>query len=221
MASFEFVRKKLRGEAENKNVNKRLSIYKEIFLRTGKKGWLPVGFLLPGEDGTPGQADGKLLYYTEIEEVRPEVFEKFIRLLKKAYQAEPKKRKDDDMIKYLNEYHVFQLIDRLATEICSPERDLDLGKILDLAAHWAMTSDNQKLVKLAIVIMGALNLDEWEEYREVIVALGKYEEFTFYSLFAVSGWSDAEKIARDYLKNLKGWGKTHAEVWLEPSAEWM
>jgi len=198
-----------------KIVKKESSIYHRIASKTGKKGWLPSGFSLPEVASTPGEADGSLLYHTEIEELRAEAFEKCIRLLKKAYLAEPQKRNDDDIVKFLEEYRVFRLMDNLPTEIHSIQRDLETPKLLDLAFEWATTSNNQE-IKLAISLMGMFNLDEWEESKNVIVTLGKYEEFTFYSLFAISGWNNADKIARDYAKNLKGWGKTHAEVWLEP-----
>ena len=199
-----------------KRFKSKTSIYKRIASKAGKKGWLPADFLLPETGPIPGETDGNLLYHTESQELRPEVFEKCIRLLKRAYQAEPKKRNDYDIAGYLEEHRVFRLIDNLNTEIYSPERDIDLVKLLDLAFEWATASNNPEIVKLAISLMGMLNLDEWEECKEVIITLGKYEEFTFYSLFAVSGWDNAEKIVLDYAKNLKGWGKVHAEVWLEP-----
>ena len=191
------------------------SIYKRIASKTGKKKWLPPDFSLPETHGTPGEADGMLLYHTEIEELRPEAFEKCIRLLKAACQAGPKKRKEGDIEKYLEEHRVFLLIDRLNAEIFDPARDIDFVKLLDIAFVWATTSNNPELIKLAISLMGMFNLDEWEECKKIIITLGKYEEFTFYSLFAVSGWDGADEIAGDYAKHLKGWGKTHAEVWLE------
>jgi len=199
-----------------KILKKELSIYQRIASKTGKRGWLPAGFSLPEVNRVPGEADGSLLYHTEIEEPRAEAFEKCIRLLKKAYLAEPERRNDDDITKYLEEYRVFRLMDNLMAEIHSIQRDLETPKLLDLAYEWATTSNNPEIVKLAISLMGMFNLDEWEESKKVIVTLGKFEEFTFYSLFAITGWNNADKIARDYARNLKGWGKTHAEVWLEP-----
>ena len=193
-------------------------------LITGKKGWLPENFSLHGDNPVyePGELEGKLLYCDDFtgyqeNEPRPEVFEKFMRLLRNAYE-DPKKRKGQDLIRYFEEIHVIWIIDKASDEICNNRRGIDLIKLLEISYEWVISSESPELVKLGIALMGMMNLNGWEECKEAIVTLGKYSEFTFYSLYAISGWQNAEVIARDYAANLKGWGKRHADEWLSCEA---
>ncbi|MCL1981778.1 MAG: hypothetical protein FWG53_01630 [Clostridiales bacterium] len=189
------------------------SIYKQISAKAGKNGWLPADFLLSGESSVPGELEGKLFFRGDAEEMRPEVFEKFMRLLRWACE-DPKKRKGGELAEYFEEHCVFQIIDRACEELFSEQRGIDIFKVLDVAFEWATKSENAGLVKLGIALMGMLNLDDREDCRRAIVTLGKYEEFTLYSLFAVSGWENGKEITSGYAHNLKGWGKIHAEQWL-------
>jgi len=191
-----------------------ISIYRRIAFKTGKKGWLPDNYSLSEGSGNPGEADAELLYNTDMEAISNLVFDQFIEMLRNACE-DPKSQNDKKIIIYLEKNHILKLIDRLSWEIHNERRRIDIIALLDAAYRWAATSDDVNLVKLGISLMGMLNLDDWEEYRKVIVTLGKYEEFTLYSLYAASEWNDADKIISDYAKNLKGWGKMHAELWGE------
>jgi len=188
------------------------SIYSRIISKIGKKGWLTHDFPLSEGLGAPGEKDAGFLYGSDIGEAGNEAFEQFMALLK-AKCENPKKKSDKEFIEYLEKNHILKLLDRLCWEIYNERRGIDLIALLDASYSWAIDSGNINLVKLGISLMGMLNLDEREDCRDVIITLGKCEEFTLYSLYAISGWNDADKIAGDYAKNLKGWGKTHAQVW--------
>lgn len=190
-------------------------IYKYIVSKTGRKGWLPDGFLLPGTEGAPGEGDGAIMYGAGPGEVSDEAFELFMRMLR-GICDDPKRSKDDEFKRYLKENHVLGLIDRLCVEIYSLRRGIDLMNLIDVAYGWAVSSDDMNLVKLGISLMGMLNLDERDDCREAIITLGKYDEFTLYSLYAISGWKDADVIAAGYAEHLNGPGKIHARLWLEP-----
>ena len=193
--------------------SKNRSIYRCIISKTGRKGWLPDDFLLPGSGGMPGEADGAMMYDAQPMEVGDEEFERFMDMLRKACD-DPKRDMDREFAAYLEETPVIRLLDGLCVEIYSLRRGIDLIGLLDVAYEWASSSSDAGLVKLGISLMGMLNLDEREDCRSVITVLGKYGDFTFYSLYAMSGWKDAEKIAADYAAHLKGWGKIHADLWL-------
>ena len=127
----------------------------------------------------------------------------------------PKGKNEKEIIMYLSENHILMHIDSLCEEIYNERRGIDLIKLLETAFGWAADSQSPDLVKLGISLMGMMNLDDRDDCREVIVTLGKYEEFTLYSLYAVTEWRNAAEIISDYAINLKGWGKTHAELWKE------
>ena len=200
----------------------RKSIYDQITSKANRKGWLPAGFLLsgseesPGAAQAPGEADGTLLLHSDMREINPEAFEEFILLLK-AVCENPKMKKENEkaLAGFFTKSHVLTLIDRLCDEVFNPERGIDLLGLADAALEMAVGSDDINIVKLGISLMGILNVEDRGDCRSAVIALGKYEEFTFYSLFAVSEWRDADRIASDYARNLKGWGKTHAGLWLE------
>jgi len=193
-----------------------ISIYRKIALRTGKKGWLPAGFTLFGES-SPGEADARLLYDSQAGELGYEAFDEFLTLLKNA--CDNANRKNDGAIaEYLKRNHILRLIDKLCEEIYYYDSGIDLILLLDAAFGWATASRDMNLVKLGISLMGMLNVGDREDCRKAIITLGKYEEFTLYSLYAVSEWADADRIALDYARNLKGWGKKHAELMLAPEA---
>jgi len=194
-----------------------ISIYRRIALKTGKKGWLPDKYSLEEGNKVPGEADANLLYNTDLAEISNLAFDRFIELLRSACEdADPEI--DKKFVRFFEKYHILQLLDKLCWEIYNERRRIDLIALLEVAYKWAAGSDDAVLVKLGISLMGMLNLDDREDCRKVIVTLGKYEEFTLYSLHAISGWDDADVIASEYAKHLKGWGKTHAELWGE--TEW-
>ena len=190
------------------------SIYKRIVSKTGRKKWLPDNFSLPEGGETPGKEDGELLYNSNIEGVNYSSLEQLMKLLRNACEN-PKDKSNKELSDYLSKNHILKLIDLLSEEIYNERRGIDLIKLLDTAFRWATDSNDADLVKLGISLMGMLNLRDREDCREVIVTLGKCEEFTLYSLYAITGWDNATVIASDYAKNLKGWGKTHAELWRE------
>jgi hypothetical protein len=188
-------------------------IYKRIAAKSRRTGWLPERFTL-FENTTPGEADGVLLYGAGLSELSDENFEQLMALLKESCDN-PIKKKCADLAKHIGENHILGQLDRLCEEIHKKTRGIDLIKLLDNAYIWATTSSDENMVKLGISIMGMLNLAGRGECRKAVVVLGKYEEFTLYSLYAVSGWKDAKKIMSAYAENLKGWGKAHAEFWLD------
>ena len=196
------------------------SIYKRIASKTGKKGWLPEGFSLfgktPGDTGeiVPGGADAELLYKTPAEEISNAAFEKFMKLLKEAHEGKAGKN-SKEIAAFLGENHILKIIDRAGEEIFYEDRGIDLLKLLDTAFDWATGSTDVNLVKLGLSLMGILSVSDREDCRDAIIELGKYEEFTFYSLYAVSGWEDAYDIALAYAGNLKGWGGVHAKNWIQ------
>jgi len=194
-----------------------ISIYRNITLRVGRKGWLSGSFSLTGSDEVPGEADAAILYDDADDEISNLLFDQFMEMLRGACEN-PKPEDEIKIIRYLEKHHILKLIDRLCREIYNTSRRLDLISLLDVAYKWAVSSDDVNLVKLGISLMGMMNVDEREDCRKAIVTLGKHEEFTFYSLYAVSGWDDAEEIMDGYAAHLKGWGKKHAELWREK--EW-
>jgi hypothetical protein len=196
-------------------LSKSKSVYKYIVSQANRRGYLPGNFILPGGAGHMGEADSALLYQSGISEACPEKFEEFMGLLKNVYHGS-KKEGYGPLAGFLSEVHVLSLIDRLCDEVYMESRGFDILRLADVAFDLATTSEDIDNVKLGISIMGMLNLEDRDDCKEVIIALGKCEEFTLYSLFAAAEWKEAAGIASDYARNLTGFGKAHADLWLEP-----
>ena len=163
----------------------------------------------------PGEADAFVMDDTQISEVDNAAFERFMGLLKE-YSDNPKRKNVKELSDFLKENHILKLIDRTSEEIHFFDRQIDLIKLLDFAYDRAINSKDINIVKLGISLLGMMNLAGRDDCKKAIMALGENEEFTLYSLYAISEWDDAVEIAQKYANTLKGWGKTYAETWLEP-----
>ncbi|KPV58025.1 limonene hydroxylase [Paenibacillus sp. A3] len=85
-------------------------------------------------------------------------------------------------------------------------------------AEWfARYGAHRNVVKLGIALLGQF---ETERHRELVVTLGKHDEFTLYSAVAIRGSLDnANETLFELAKNVDGWGKIQLVERLEPQTQ--
>ncbi|KZE73712.1 limonene hydroxylase [Paenibacillus elgii] len=85
-------------------------------------------------------------------------------------------------------------------------------------AEWfARSGAHRNVVKLGIALLGQF---ETEKHRELVVTLGKHDEFTLYSAVAIRGSLDnANETLFELAKAVDGWGKIQLVERLEPQTQ--
>lgn len=85
-------------------------------------------------------------------------------------------------------------------------------------AEWfARSGAHRNVVKLGIALLGQF---ETERHRDLVVTLGKHDEFTLYSAVAIRGSLDnANETLFELAKNVDGWGKIQLVERLEPQTQ--
>ena len=111
--------------------------------------------------------------------------------------------REDSVIGYID-----PLIDRIreasrSDEVLRPDR-------LNGLARWlAATAPDRGAVKFAIAMLGLVKV-EGREDEELLLALGRHEEFTLYVVIAIQNRSeDPERDLFALAKHVEGWGRIH------------
>jgi len=117
---------------------------------------------------------------------------------------------DKQISKYLGEVGVIQIMDSLTRRVLYNIEKIDVKKLFEIVKRWATESNNIELTKLGLACLGLFDIENDEECREIIINLGKCEEFTLYSIVAMASWKDVNDLIFEYAKTLSGWGKIHA-----------
>ncbi|GFZ96400.1 hypothetical protein GCM10008018_48450 [Paenibacillus marchantiophytorum] len=91
----------------------------------------------------------------------------------------------------------------------NPEHVFSEGKWL------AENGAHRNVVKFGIALLG---LFQNEHVKELLLTLGKHEEFTLYATVAIqNGMEDENNVLFELVKDVNGWGKIHIVERLEPS----
>ena len=106
----------------------------------------------------------------------------------------------------LIENKTLSFVDPLLEAIISAEK-LDYERLQTVALWLAMEAADREAVKAAISILG---LFPGSENRDVIMTLGKHEEFTLYSVVALQNTQDdPENALWQLAQHVRGWGRIH------------
>ncbi|MCY9660966.1 limonene hydroxylase [Paenibacillus chondroitinus] len=85
-------------------------------------------------------------------------------------------------------------------------------------ARWlAENGAHRNVVKLGIALLG---LFQNENVRDLLLTLGRHEEFTLYAAVAIqNGMEDSNQVLFELAKHVHGWGKINLVERLEPATE--
>ena len=154
----------------------------------------------------PGEADGSALYRTgTIGDIT--VVEQFVEVIAAASRAP-----NDAVYQILTSLSasagIVAYADPLMDSFSDPQ---DVGMDPDgaraVGLHLARLSTEIEAVKLGMLLLGSFGAEEDED---ILLSLGRHEEFTLYTTIALSNLSqNAEEDLWDLAKELDGWGKIH------------
>ena len=107
----------------------------------------------------------------------------------------------------INEGGALQYIDRVLETILE-QRELDPDALLQLARWWAREAPDRQAVKFAVALLGLFNEDE---DLELLMKLGRHEEFTLFAAVAISNSrEESGELLWELARNVEGWGRIHA-----------
>ncbi|MNC07020.1 hypothetical protein D3C75_545470 [compost metagenome] len=105
-------------------------------------------------------------------------------------------------------------IDLLLNEV-RKQPGVQPGSLFQEAKWLAEHASHRNVVKFGIALLG---LYQNEEVQDLLLTLGRHEEFTLYAAVAIlNGMEDSNTVLFELAKQVEGWGKIHIVERLEPS----
>lgn len=134
---------------------------------------------------------------------------KKVREISKSFKDLTEKSSDKNaarVYELLTQDNALSLVDPLLEALAS-ETKLDHERLQTIALWIAMEAPDREAVKFALAILG---LYRGSENREVIMTLGKHEEFTLYAVVALQNTQeDPENALWQLAQHVRGWGRIH------------
>lgn len=193
------------------------SIYKYICKNIQNNGKLKDGFNLDMYSNTinrelkfaPGALDGMNYYHSKIEadkELVNYMADKF-----KEVNSENIERIATVIIEYFNssEKRVLATIDNILEWIIANKDVIDFNSIFRFALYLVIESTSIEALKIAIGIIGLIDLSNEKELIDVLIRIALCDEFTLYAMVALGNLENANDIKFMLIKKVDGWGKIH------------
>lgn len=192
------------------------SIYKYICKNIQNNGKLKDGFNLDIYNNSngelkfaPGALDGINYYHSKIEtdeELVNYIVEKF-----KEVNGENIEETANQIVEYFNnsEKRVLATIDNILEWIIENKDVIDFNSVFRLALYLVIESTSIEALKIAIGIIGLIDLSNEKELIDVLIRLALYDEFTLYAMVALGNLKNANDIRFMLIKKVNGWGKIH------------
>jgi hypothetical protein len=193
----------------------RPSIYRHVLenIRPGVAGLSEKGDLLPDDEivragkeirWAPGALDGVFGHHvgsSEAREVANKIRESFRALTKKATDE-----RASSLYSLLVEESSLAYVDHLLEAIVA-DKDLDAERLHSIANWLATGAADREPVKCAIALLGVC---QDRDDRDLLLTLGRHEEFTLFAAVALNNCSDDSELSLWALACLvTGWGRIH------------
>ena len=172
----------------------------------------PADVGLPDEDrqsGTgvrwmAGAMDGVFGHHSEGSD--PEQIAQTVFAALRALTDESSDDRAAALYKHLMSSSALQFVDALLSMIAQA-RNLPLDRLHAVARWLATETADREPVKVAIAILGVISRGE---DREILLTLGKHEEFTLFSVVALlHSEQDSELLLWQLAQSVTGWGRIH------------
>ena len=102
---------------------------------------------------------------------------------------------------------------------------VDFNSIFRLALYLVIESTSIEALKIAIGIIGLIDLSNEKELIDVLIRLALCDEFSLYAMVALGNLENANDIRFMLIKKVNGWGKIHLlntiQVTSESIKEWL
>ncbi len=200
----------------------KLSIYEYIASALDGQGRLTDARLPDDEEYWAGHAvrwvagglDGTFSHHTAGQTDTAKV-QALVQLLVKQSRSPGNKTRRATYLRLMQE-DVLSVIDPLV-ESLREHPGVVIPNLYQEAEWFARFGAHRNVVKLGIALLGQF---ETERHRELIVTLGKHDEFTLYSAVAIRGSLDrANETLFELAKDVDGWGKIQLVERLEPQTQ--
>ena len=157
----------------------------------------------------PGAKDGICFYHFKPEEISDEDYEKMCMAIRQASEND-----FDEANKLFLELsknnNAISNIDKLQNYIWDNTDNLIPENIYNYAKELITLSDNIECVKYGLSILEMLKTNDDEEIKNIIRTLALYDEFTFFCLYIMKTWQQANKEIFDLVQKIHGWGRIFA-----------
>ena len=100
-------------------------------------------------------------------------------------------------------------IDNILEWIIQNKDVIDFNSIFRLALYLVIESTSIEALKIAIGIIGLIDLSNEKELIDVLIRLALCDEFTLYAMVALGNLENANDIRFMLIKKVNGWGKIH------------
>ncbi|MFB6365299.1 limonene hydroxylase [Paenibacillus elgii] len=161
-----------------------------------------------------GGMDGTFSHHTAGQADTAKV-QALVQLLVKQSRSPGSKTRRATYLKLMQE-DVLSVIDPLL-ESLREHPGVVIPNLYQEAEWFARHGAHRNVVKLGIALLGQF---ETEKHRELVVTLGKHDEFTLYSAVAIRGSLDnANETLFELAKVVNGWGKIQLVERMEPQTQ--
>lgn len=187
------------------------------------------GILAPGHDELPdsaeyfqdksfrwvsGAMDGVMGHHTGIGDNNERVL-KALKLLRKQVKKPSNATRRDTYLEFMED-DLLGYIDSLL-DLLRKQPDLNYQALYDEAKWFAKEGAHRGVVKIGIALLGIFDCEKDEE---LLLTLGKHEEFTLYVAVAImNGFSNSNQKIFEMAKCVRGWGKIHLVERLEANSD--
>lgn len=144
---------------------------------------------------------------------KPDAVRELVDLLAK-YSRKPKLSMRKSMYAMLAKMDI-GMVDAILEEVRT-HPGIQPGAVFQEAKWLAENAAHRNIVKFGIALLG---LFQNEEMKELLLTLGKHEEFTLYAAVAIqNGMENSNEVLFELAKHVHGWGKIHLVERLEPTS---
>ncbi|WP_314588309.1 limonene hydroxylase [Paenibacillus terrigena] len=165
----------------------------------------PIRWVAGGMDGAFGHHAGAGTMPDEVREL--------VHLLAK-HSRKPKNSTRKELYARLVTAEVGGMMDAILDEV-RKHPGIQPGAVFDEARWFVEHAAHRNVVKFGIALLG---LFQNEQAKELLLTLGRHEEFTLYAAVAIrNGMEDSNDVLFELAKHVHGWGKIHLVERLEPN----
>ncbi len=159
-----------------------------------------------------GAQDGVFGHHMAEEEITEKGYP-IIRLLVKQ-SSRPNELRRSALYHRLSKLQISSVIDHLLQKIVE-HPSVNFDGLYQEAKWLVQNGAHRNSVKFGLALLGLFKNDE---EKELILSLGRHEEFTLYAAVAIqNGTTDGNKTLFELAQQVHGWGKIHLVERLEPN----
>lgn len=163
----------------------------------------------------PGAMDGVLIHHAASSHEEKNKIIRLSKLLRKQITKPSNASRRETYLAFMDD-SILSYIDPLL-ELLRKQPDLNFQVLYDEAKWFAKKGAHRGVVKMGIALLGLFNCEQDEE---LLMTLGKHEEFTlFVSVALQNGFVNSDQKLFELAKCVNGWGKIQIVERLEAEQE--